>query len=79
VNLSLTLLARLADENKLDEAALGNACLSVILKLWSMSDRALRTSLLKTLKSLVPLIPDKDVNHGIFEHMIQGFSDSNAK
>lgn len=53
--------------------------LPVVVQLWSMSDRAIRTTLLKTLKSLVALTPAAFVNKSVFDPMLAGFADSNAK
>lgn len=79
VQLSLSLLAQLASQNKLDESNYANKCLPVIIQLWSMNDRAIRTTLLKTLKSLIVLTPATFVNKNIFDPMLAGFADSNAK
>ena len=51
----------------------------VIHQLWSMTDRVVRTSLLDALKNMAPVIPASAVNKHIFENMVAGFSDSNAK
>ena len=79
VQLSLSLLAALAAQGKLDEASYVMRCLPVVVQLWSMSDRAIRTTLLKTLKSLVALTPAAFVNKSVFDPMLAGFADSNAK
>ena len=79
VQLSLSLLAALAAQNKLDEQSYASKCLPVVVQLWSMSDRAIRTTLLKTLKSLIALTPGAFVNKSIFDPMLAGFADSNAK
>lgn len=79
VQLSLTLLAQLATQNKLDETNYTNKCLPIIIQLWSLNDRAIRTTLLKTLKSLIVLTPASFVNKSIFDPMLAGFADSNAK
>ena len=79
VQLSLSLLAQLASQNKLDESNYASKCLPVIVQLWSMNDRAIRTTLLKTLKSLIALTPASFVNKSIFDPMLAGFADSNAK
>jgi len=75
----MTLLAQLASQNKLDEPNYVSKCLPVIVQLWSMNDRAIRTTLLKTLKSLIAITPASAVNKSIFEPMLAGFADSNAK
>ncbi len=50
-----------------------------VIQLWSMTDRVVRTSLLDALKNMAPVIPASAVNKHIFENMVAGFSDSNAK
>ena len=79
VQLSMTLLAQLASQNKLDEPNYVSKCLPVVVQLWSMNDRAIRTTLLKTLKSLIGITPASHINKSIFEPMLAGFADSNAK
>ena len=79
IQVSLSLLSKLADNNKLDEASFGSKCLTVTIELWSMSDRSIRTALLQSCKNLVPFIPKEIVNKSIFDPMLAGFADSNAK
>ena len=50
-----------------------------VIQLWSMTDRVVRTSLLDALKNMAPVIPAAAVNKHIFDNMVAGFSDSNAK
>lgn len=76
---AVQLLSDLAQLNKIDEASFVAKCLPVVIHLWGMSDRAVRTSLLKSLKNLVTFIPSSAVNKNIFEPLLAGFSDSNAK
>lgn len=56
-------------------------CLPIVLQLWSMNDRTVRTVMLSSLKQLCPssMIPASAINKHIFDHMLAGFSDSSAK
>lgn len=69
----------MAVSKKIEEASFGSKCLPVIVHLWSMSDRSVRTNLLKSLKNLVELIPEGTVNKNIIDPMLAGFGDSNSK
>ena len=75
----LNLLATLAQNNKIDEEFYGKQCLGSVLVLWTMTDRTIRTALLGSLKSLVALTPADLVNKSIFDPLLAGFADSNAK
>jgi hypothetical protein len=44
-----------------------------------MTDRTIRTALLSTLKHLADLFPAAMINKSVFDNMLAGFSDSNAK
>jgi hypothetical protein len=44
-----------------------------------MTDRTIRSSLLVSMKELVELLPAATINKSIFDNIIMGFSDSNAK
>ena len=67
------------DQQKLDESHFTSKVLPSILQLWAMSDRTVRTSLLKTLKSLTPFLSSDTVNKKIFDPLLAGFGDSNVK
>jgi hypothetical protein len=73
------LLAKLASLKKIDETVFQQDCVNVLSQLWTMTDRTIRTSLLSSLKPMSDLIPSAVVNRTIFENMLAGFSDSNAK
>lgn len=79
VQVSVTLLTQLATNDKLDQSIFRQSCLPVLVQLWSMTDRTVRTVMLQSLKALIPFIPDAVINRTIFDHMMAGFSDSNAK
>jgi SCY1-like protein 1 len=79
IQLSLDLLAQLAVRAKVDEDSFASKCLPAVLQLWSMTDRAVRTALLGSLKQLITLTPASAVNKSIFDQMLAGFADSNAK
>lgn len=79
VQVSVTLLTQLATSDKLDQSIFRQSCLPVLVQLWSMTDRTVRTVMLQSLKALIPFIPDAVINRTIFDHMMAGFSDSNAK
>ena len=53
--------------------------LNIFTQLWAMTDRTVRTSLLLTLKCMADLIPPAVINKSLFDNMLAGFSDSNAK
>ena len=73
------MLSKLAAMNKLDSAIFKQAWVPILVQLWAMTDRTVRTVMLSSLKPLIPYIPDSVVNRSIFEHIMAGFSDSNAK
>ncbi len=73
------LLSKLASMKKLEETVFQQECLQSMIQLWTMTDRTVRTSLLNALKHLSELIPNAIVNKNLFDNMIAGFSDSNAK
>jgi hypothetical protein len=75
----MCLIAELAKQQKLEESAFAAKCVPVLAVLWPMPDRAIRTTLLKTSKYVMPLIPDAAFNKGMFDAMLAGFADSNAK
>mmetsp|Transcript_3639 Transcript_3639/g.4984 ORF Transcript_3639/g.4984 Transcript_3639/m.4984 type:complete len:813 (+) Transcript_3639:41-2479(+) len=79
VQLSVSLVSKMSQLGKLDEELFVGACLPPLLLLWATADRAVRTVQLESLKNLAPLIPAAAVNKHIFDNMVAGFSDSNAK
>lgn len=79
IQLSLNLLSQLSARGKIDEEHFTAKCLPGVLQLWTMTDRAVRTALLGTLKQIMPLIPASAVNKCIFDQLLAGFADSNAK
>jgi hypothetical protein len=76
---SVNLLAKLASMGKIDPAGFVFSWVPLLVQLWAMADRTVRTVMLQTLKALIPFIPDAVVNRSIFENMMGGFSDSNPK
>jgi SCY1-like protein 1 len=79
VQQSMALMRELALQEKLDEVVFMNQCGDLLGQLWTMSDRAVRMALLKSLKATVLYISPDTVNKFIFDPMIAGFADSNAK
>ena len=73
------MLGKLAAMNKLDPGVFKTSWVPILVQLWSMTDRTVRTVMLQNLKPLIAYIPETVVNKSIFEHIIAGFSDSNAK
>lgn len=73
------MLSKLAALQKLEQTAFETHYRELIIQLWGMSDRSIRTVLLSTLKNIVDFIPESAVNKSIFDHMIAGFADSNSK
>jgi len=75
----VNLVSKMSQLGKLDEAQFVSGCLPPLLQLWATADRVVRTVLLESLRTLGPLIPAAAVNRHIFDNMVAGFSDSNAK
>ena len=75
IHLALNLLSQLAIAQKIDEETFSGKCLPGVLQLWTMTDRAVRTSLLGTLKPLVSITPASAVNKSIFDQLLAGFAD----
>ena len=50
-----------------------------MLEMWRLADRNIRSALLKSLKSVTPLITAEEVNKNIFDPLLAGFADSNSK
>lgn len=73
------LLAKYAELNKVDEIAYEKYFANAMVDLWGMSDRAVRSCLLVSLRYLVVLTPETLVSKNIFDPMLAGFADSNAK
>jgi len=76
---SVNLLSKLASLDKLDPAVFRASWVPILVQLWGMSDRSVRTVMLQSLKALVPFVPDTVVNKSIFDNILAGFADSNAK
>ncbi len=79
VQVSINLLSSMAGMSKLDEAIFRRTCVPIIVQLWPMTDRTVRTVLLQSLRNLAELTPTAIVNKTIFDNIVAGFSDSNAK
>ena len=79
VQSSMNLLEFLIGKGKIDELNFTKNVIPPLINLWALSDRVIRTSLLRTLKSLVTFIPNDIINKKIFDPMLSGFADSNAK
>ena len=75
----LKLLSLLGGSNKLQETHLSRTCVAQISALWGLSDRAIRTALLRTLPPLVPFLNALTVNGKIFDPLLNGFADNNLK
>jgi len=75
----MNLLEFLIGKGKIDELNFTKNVIPPLINLWALSDRVIRTSLLRTLKSLVTFIPNDIINKKIFDPMLSGFADSNAK
>jgi hypothetical protein len=75
------LLSKLANLKKVDKDLFQKKqdYLDTIVQLWGMTDRTIRSSLLVSMKELVELLPAATINKSIFDNIIMGFSDSNAK
>ena len=74
-----TLLTNFVELGKIDAACFEKRFVDAFVSLWGFSDRAVRTCLLVTLKSVINHIPDNVVSKHIFDPMLAGFADSNAK
>lgn len=53
--------------------------LGIVVQLWAMTDRTVRTTLLSSLKNMADFIPNSAINKQIFDNVLAGFTDSNAK
>jgi SCY1-like protein 1 len=73
------LLSKLGSLKKIDEKVFQQECVNILTQLWAMTDRTIRTALLSSVKNLVELVPATVINNSLFDNMIAGFSDSNAK
>ena len=76
---ALNLLAILGSAQKLNEKHLATSCLAQLVGLWGLSDRAVRTALLKTLPAIVPYLSATTINGKIFDPLLNGFADNNLK
>jgi len=65
VQLAMALLSALAAAGKLESFVFNETCLPVVAQLWGMSDRIVRTALLKNLEALAPFISESYVNKQI--------------
>jgi hypothetical protein len=79
IQLSVGLLSKMAAVNKVDAALYAASSVPMMVQLWAMADRSVRTCLLQSLKQLAPLTPEQTINRSIFDNLLSGFSDSNAK
>jgi hypothetical protein len=79
VDVTLQTLSTFAALQKVEESAFQSVVLGPIVSLWGLSDRAIRMSLLASLKTTASLVPSDVVNKKIFDPLVGGFSDSNAK
>lgn len=75
----MSLLSAMAATNKLDEPIFRRTVVPILVQLWPMTDRAVRTVLLQSLRHLADLIPPAVVNKTVFDNIVAGFADSNAK
>jgi SCY1-like protein 1 len=76
---TLKLLSLLGGNGKLSEAPFSRTCLAQVTTLWTLSDRAVRTALLRTLPAIVAFIPATVVNGKVFDSLLNGFADNNLK
>ena len=79
IGLSTDLLAKYAELDKIDTSAYEKHFANAMVDLWGMSDRAVRTCLLVSLRHLVALTPATLASKNIFDPMLAGFADSNPK
>lgn len=79
IQLSVMLLSKMAEVDKVDPDVFENTSVPLVVQLWAMSDRSVRTCLLQSLKQLAPMTSSYTINRSIFDHLLSGFSDSNAK
>jgi len=79
IQVSVNLLSKLASLSKIDPVVFRASWVPILVQLWGMSDRTVRTVMLQSLKALVPFVPEAIVNKSIFDNVLAGFADSNAK
>lgn len=72
-------MAKLASLGKIDASVFRQSWVPILVQLWAMQDRAVRTVMLQTLQALVPFIPDAIINRSVFDSVLGGFADDNAK
>jgi hypothetical protein len=73
------MISKLASLQKIEASAFDLHCQGLLPALWAMSDRSVRSALLQSLKQMAPYTEASTVNKSIFDHMVAGFADSNAK
>lgn len=74
----LCCVSNFAESNKLQPCEFEKTAIPVLINIWAISDRTIRTSLLKSLKSTATLYPSEVVNKSILDHLFVGFTDANA-
>lgn len=79
IQVSVNVLAKLASLGKIDASVFRQSWVPILVQLWAMQDRAVRTVMLQTLQALVPFIPDATINRSVFDSVLGGFADDNAK
>lgn len=75
----MEILSSVSEHGKVTESNFPTSAIDILGSAWSLSDRSIRNSLLKTCKHVVPMLSSTFVNKSIFDPMIAGFADSNAK
>jgi len=77
VDVVMRLLDLFAAHGKIESEPFEKAC-PVLVELWSLSDRAIRTSLLKSLRNISKLMGNDLISNTIFDQILVGFTDSSA-
>lgn len=76
---SLSLLETFITKEFIEEEMFSKHIVPALISLWGIADRAIRTTLLKSLRALVKVTPTEIINKSIFDPLLSGFADSNAK
>lgn len=80
IQVCVSLVGDLCAADRADEAGLvQSGCAAAYVALWPLADRVVRTELLRTLKPISSAISADTINKKIFDNLLTGFNDSNAK
>ena len=76
VDVCVAFLDMSIDNDRVEQEAFEKHAMSSVLDLWAISDRSLRTRLLKSLKLTIRLLSAEAINKRLFDYMLIGFTDN---